>query len=586
MMRQALYLLLILACSVGAVPLAAQESRAPKPDEIPPQFRPPHPAAHMQERYFVIDQKRRDEDMYTDDALPRSREFKRIDSTYYVGWMFEGVYKFEHAADYLGFKNAIPPLAHALDLMEHDYQKALNTRTSEVMVYYPIYRLHIDYTFIAYNLMNCYSNTDQPEMVYQLLRRVIKHNLQRQYYLDAYDYLAWTVHRNRFYTRSKYSFLCNTIDSNEQLAGRYLDTAMKVIARNKVLHDHLEPNRLNYEYYGVYHYRNMLYSYALEMDSAFHYFELMREGGRLPHNNFATFNAVCGRFAKADEEYRIASTQDAQDKRLQEWAYYTSILDIYKGQPKTGIELAHNMVKAGGTTPGYGWYNIAASRALMYDGQIAESEKAATRAADFKEMHIGTTLGQSHYEFSIQLIQLINRQHRVEMLFFEHRDWWYNPSVWWQLCIAIIEKNLQQFLIINQLSQNPERDRVIYKLFSNESTVSWDEIGYLVHDFSTRYFLKKFEKEAATDKRERIRKYFSYFVATFKMKQGHYKEAKVLLDQLLRDPDIDQTYEKLYLARVYQAEAQCAGELKLPAERNEWVNKLYTTYPQLLPFTG
>ena len=43
------------------------------------------------------------------DALPRSREFLRLDSTYYVGWMYEGIYKFERSSDYLGYKNAIHP---------------------------------------------------------------------------------------------------------------------------------------------------------------------------------------------------------------------------------------------------------------------------------------------------------------------------------------------------------------------------------------------------------------------------------------------------------------------------------------------
>ena len=38
------------------------------------------------------------------DALPRSREFIRLDSTYYVGWMYEGLYKADRSSDYLGYK--------------------------------------------------------------------------------------------------------------------------------------------------------------------------------------------------------------------------------------------------------------------------------------------------------------------------------------------------------------------------------------------------------------------------------------------------------------------------------------------------
>ena len=96
---------------------------------------PPHPPAKMGERYYDIDVKRAS-GISAEDMLPRSREFKRTDSTYYVGWMLEGQYKYDHAADYLGFKNAAIPLERAMNLLEHDYAKALATRTSDIMVLY------------------------------------------------------------------------------------------------------------------------------------------------------------------------------------------------------------------------------------------------------------------------------------------------------------------------------------------------------------------------------------------------------------------------------------------------------------------
>jgi hypothetical protein len=148
------------------------------------------------------------------------------------------------------------------------------------------------------------------------------------------------------------------------------------------------------------------------------------------------------------------------------------------------------------------------------------------------------------------------------------------------------DKYLQQFLIINQFAQNPERERVIYKLFSTENVVSWDEIWYLVKDFSTRYFLNRFRKEATTDKRQYIRKYFEFFTAKLLMEQGKHKQAKSMLDKLLRDPNTDAEYEKLFTARLYQAEAECADELGKDKERDEWLYELYKLYPQLLPFTG
>ena len=148
------------------------------------------------------------------------------------------------------------------------------------------------------------------------------------------------------------------------------------------------------------------------------------------------------------------------------------------------------------------------------------------------------------------------------------------------------ETYLQQLLIINQFAQNPEREQVIYKLFSTESTVSWDEIWYLVHDFSIQYFIHRFQKEAETDPRAYIRKYFELFVARLKMQQGKYKEAKPVLDKLLQDPNTDAEYEKLFTARIYQAQAECTKELKNKTQHDQWLYRLYTLYPQLVPFTG
>lgn len=546
----------------------------------------PHPAAKMSVRY-EIDAKRAGVDPMSKDALPRSREFKRLDNTYYVGWFYEGAYKYDHAADYIGFKHAAEPLEQALKLLEKDYRKALYTRTDDVMQFIPIYNFQIDYTQIAYYLMNCYSNMEEPQKVYDLLRKVIKFNFQRDYYMDAYNYLAWTTHRNRFYTSAKYKFLKNSIDDNEKLAQRYLDSGMRRIFINVNLNSKIyPPDYAEREKMSVYHYKAMLHDYSFNIDSANYYFEKLRKGGLLPHNNFATWQSILGNFRKSYDEYTEASQQDMGDKRLKEWAYYTSILDIYKARAKDGITLSRDMITGAGSTPGYGWYNIALSRALLYDGQITESERIADKAAEFKELHLGTTLGQTHYDFSIQLAKLMQKESRWEMQKFENKNWWYNPAVLSRMAKNVTEIYAQQFLIINQLAQNPERERVIYKLFSSESTVSWDEIWYLVRDFSTNFFLDRFKKEAETTKRVNIKKYFQLFTARLYMKQGNYAEAKKLLDAIVNDRTIDREYERLFLARAYQAQAEYAKEKKNEPVAARWTYRMYLTYPQLVPFSG
>jgi len=536
---------------------------------------------------YEIEAKRMGVDASSEDALPRSREFLRIDSSYYVGWFFEGFYKLNHAADYLGYKNAIAPLERALYLLERDYPKELSTKTNDVQLYFPVYSFQLDYSRIGGALRECYANTEQPEKVVSLMRRAIRWKFQRELYLDAYNYLAWTTHRYRFKTNKEYSFLKGSIEENEALSMRYLDTALRHIQFNRKYNEGLfQPGYEVADKMGVYHYKCILYSYAFNIDSAEKYFGYMRRNNVLPHNNYANFKAVCGQFREAEKEYQIASGIESGDKRLQEWAYYTSILQIGKGKTKDAIQLSEDMIKGFGSSPGFGWYNIALSRALTYDGQLAASQKAVEKAAEFKEVHIGTTLGQSHYDFSIQLLKLIQKEQQIAMQRFEHKDWWYNPKVLGNLTQLSAERLMQQYLIINQFAQNPERDRVVYKLFSTESTVSWDEVWYLMKDFSSAFFVKRFEKELKENQRKPINKYFKLFLARLKIRQKKYSEAKSLLTDIIKDPTIDEEYERLFIARCFQAFAECAEQENDQTEMDKWTYQLIKTYPQLVPFSG
>ncbi len=72
---------------------------------------------------YEVDAKRTGVSPVDKDALPRSREFIRLDSTYYVGYMYEGMYKEDKSSDALGFKNAIAPLRKSFNLFERAYVK-------------------------------------------------------------------------------------------------------------------------------------------------------------------------------------------------------------------------------------------------------------------------------------------------------------------------------------------------------------------------------------------------------------------------------------------------------------------------------
>lgn len=535
---------------------------------------------------YEIRAKREGVNPSSEEGLAASREFIRIDSTYYVGWMFQGLYLSERAADFLGYRNAVQPLEKALNLLETDYAKELKVKTADPYAYYAVQLFHVDYSTTAYYLFQAYQNAQMDDKSYLLLRRVQKWDLQKNWMLEPYNMLAWITHRNRFYTANKYSFLKNSIAENEVLANAYLDSALLHAQKYRKLNSALFSEFYNsYEKLSVYHYKCILYAYNFNIDSAAYYFNLMEETSMFPYNNHGTFLSIQAKFRAAMDEYETASGHDGGDKRLQEWAYYSSILNIYRGLPLHAAVSMREMIKVAGSTPGFGWYNIALARACTYEGNLEDSKKYIERAANFKEVHIGTTLGQSHYEFAVNLVRMINTTKSMQQLKFENKNWWWQPASWYRLNLRRSEKFAQQYLITNQFAANPERENVIYKLFSTESIVSFDEIWYLIKDFSTNFFYKKFEEELKNDKREKVFKYYHLFLAKLDIEKGNYKKAQERLEKTLSyTDDIDPEFEKLFLARAFEALAICTSENGDDNAANQYAAKMYTMYPQLLPY--
>src|SRR6476661_5723224 len=114
---------------------------------------------------YEIDAKRIGVNFYDKDALPRSREFIRLDSTYYVGWYYEGMYKYDRAADYLGYKNCITPLKKSLLLFEKNYDYNLKTVfTKPRSIQAPT-----DLMQLCNALYDSYSNVEEPDSAIWLL---------------------------------------------------------------------------------------------------------------------------------------------------------------------------------------------------------------------------------------------------------------------------------------------------------------------------------------------------------------------------------------------------------------------------------
>ncbi|MBP6456388.1 MAG: hypothetical protein KA275_06625, partial [Chitinophagaceae bacterium] len=287
---------------------------------------------------YEIDAKRTGINYDSEDALPRSREFKKIDSTYYVGWMFEGTYRYERAADYLGFKLAAEQLDKAFKLLLKDYKKNLTPHSSDYGLYFENYTFHRDYDYIAYLLMNCYSNMDKPEKIWEHLTLCKKINLQDEYYLETYNMIAWTVHRNRTFTKRHFSFLRNSIEENEKYAHQLLDSSLLKIKKDALYNDVL----FNSDYslsktYSVNHYRAILYSYNQNISKANIEYEILKKTPIFPASNYATFCLIQGKFKDAQFYYNMAAQQEVADKRMKEHIYYLSILDTYNGKNKASI---------------------------------------------------------------------------------------------------------------------------------------------------------------------------------------------------------------------------------------------------------
>lgn len=522
----------------------------------------------------------------SEEGQAAARDFIRIDSTYYVGWMIQGLYNSDRAVDYLGFRNAILPLEKAMALIEKDYGSELRTRSSSAMELYKVEQYQKDYDQLAYNLFTAYQNTNAELESYQLLQKVAKLNRQREWRLSVYNMLFWMTHRNRIYTSAKYSFLKNTLVENEALAGRYLDSALLQIDKNAALNKELvSESYAQSQRLAVYHYKCILFSYNLQLDSANHYFALMEDSWMFPYNNHATFLSIQADFQGAMQEYEIAGSYDGGDKRLQEWAYYSSMLNIYRSKPLAAALQMRSLIKSVGSTPGFGWYNIALARACSYEGNLEDSKKYLDRAAGFKELHLGSTLGQTQYDFSVNMIGLVNTGKEIQSLKFENKSWWWQPASWYRILKLKVVKMAQRYLITNQLAANPEREQVIYKIFSTESTISWDEVWTLIEGYSNRFFYKKLETELKQDKRERVYKYYNLFLAKLDMQNGDYKVAAAKLEKILSfQEDIDPAYEQLFIARVYEALATCADENGNENAFNFYSAQFYSLYPQLSPF--
>ncbi|MES2774960.1 MAG: hypothetical protein V4722_12290 [Bacteroidota bacterium] len=535
---------------------------------------------------YEIDAKRNGVTTTEKDALPRGREFIRLDSTYYVGWYYTGMYKYDRAADFAGFRNAVPDLLKSFVLLEKDFKNVLINQFSSVQFYIQNQTKFNDYLILSSTLRNVYENLEMPDSSMWVLDQVARKKFRRDF-LGVGQMKAWTIHRNRFFTNKEFKWLKNSVAENEQLALNYCYQSLAEIRRNKAANDPwFGPTHDQAANQQVYHYLALLQCYNKQYDSAEYYYDKMKYAGFISWNNYGNMQSEIGEFKKSEENYSKDKYKYTGDKFLREPFYYIPTLRIYAGDPKEAMKISTEAIIESNSTPGFGWYNLALARGYLYDGQLDSADLTIEKAKEFKEIHIGTTLTQSQYDFTVGTLRLVWYNMKIAQLKFLNSDWWYSPSILYQIGNLLLNKYMHQYIMATKLAANPERERIVYELFCGEGTTTYDEAWYLLKDFSTGFFIKKMKTYLQTDPRKNIKRYFSLFKTQLEWKDGNEKKAKEEYEKLLNTTLLDTAYEKLFLARMYEGLAKSYNYYDDNSKGAFYTNLMYEHFAQLVPFSG
>lgn len=536
---------------------------------------------------YEIDAKRIDVMPTDKDALPRSREFLRLDSTYYVGWMYEGIYKFDRSSDYLGYKNALVPLRKAFDLIDKDFGKTFDelynsssNLINSISRYQDLYQIYDA-------LSESYDNLEMPDSVMLLIQKVSAYGFKKDYGYGMFYKRAWTYHRNRFFTSKKYSFLKNSVHENEEMAFEWCYRGLAFINKYKEEDDALfGPGQSVPENLAIYHYLALLHCYNKNYDSSEYYYQQLINGNAVSWNNYGGMQGEIGHFANSREYFARDEDLSFMNGMLREAYYYIPELYVYAGNTKDAIQMGRKAISENASLPGFGWYSIGLARSFLYDGELDSCAFYLNKATNFKELHIGTTLTQNQYDFTIHLlnVQLIDKQ--IALQKFMHPDWWYSPTILYEIASLKLQKFLAEYVVVNEMIFNPDRDRLIYDLFCAESTTSFDEAWYILKDFSPDFFVDKYENYTKQDSRKEIQRYFNLFIASFTLQKGKEQKAVSILENMQNTVLLDTANEKLFIGRLFENLSIAYDKLEDNSKSDDTRAELFNEYPQLLPFSG
>lgn len=533
----------------------------------------------------AIDEQRKMLDISKEETLASAREFIRMDSTYYVGYMIEGQYLYNHASDYQGFLYAIEPLSKAKNRLVNEYRDALTNQYLSMAQFTDNLEHYQDYMQLANNLTECYNNTDQPDKNIQMIDQLDSFNFRKDYFGIA-SHKAWIYHRYRTFTSKDYSFLKNSIAENEKAALDWCNTGLQRIQENKDQNDAwFGPNQSSMDILTIYHYLALLTTYNKQYDSSAFYYQELEKSGIISWNNYGGLQLETGNFALANQYYSPEMNPQFEHM-LQEPYYYSPELLVFKGATKKAIEMCKGIIQQNGSMPGFGWYNIALARSYLYDGQLDSSSWALDKAENFREVSIGTTLTEKQYKFTIQVLRVAQLNRAIAWEKFSHKNWWYSPTHLFKIIKLKIALFFAKYVLTNTIKHDPDRERMVYDLFCSENTITFDEVWDILKGFNDNFFIRKYDDYIANDKRTNIIKYFKLIKAKFQLENGDRKDAQATIEDLVHNSQFDPDNEKLYIGRLYEVAAQLYDQKGDDDNKAFYQNELMKVYPQLTAFTG
>ena len=263
------------------------------------------------------------------EAYELSQKFIQIDSTYYTGYYYEGLYRFLRASDLLGYKLAVKPLKKSLELMENDFPGELR-RIRDIQPYIGVYELQRKYAILCDLLIRSYSHIGELGKSIAVSRKLIDRSFVYNWGVNPYAHLSWIHHKNRVYTPERYPFLRPTIEGNVRLASKYADSILITNRKNYQFVSQYIPTGFDPIEGSYWHYKDIIYSYLLNVDSAEFSAQNLKRLGSLSYNNYGNLQFIQGKFEAAENNYNKERGIDGyEQKETKEFDYMESVINIF-----------------------------------------------------------------------------------------------------------------------------------------------------------------------------------------------------------------------------------------------------------------